>query len=167
MRHAKNFQPEWGYLTPAPSFMRTARIVLVAMTVGATAGAGVLLSLVDRPVEAIGETSVAARTARPFDAEPAPVSAGQAAQVKTQTLSSTAEVPANIAAMAEVPATADAPTTKIAETTTLASTPSVGKKATKWRRPPSRYPRWGEGSLAFLHPFNTRGYHDKVHFGWY
>ena len=56
MRSAGNFSPEWGYLAPAPSFMRTARIVLVATAIGATAGAGVVLSLVDRPA-AEGETT--------------------------------------------------------------------------------------------------------------
>jgi len=45
MRFAGNFHPEWGYLAPAPSFMRTARIVAVATAIGATAGAGVVLSL--------------------------------------------------------------------------------------------------------------------------
>lgn len=40
-----NFHPEWGTLVPAPSFMRTARIVAVATAIGATAGAGVVLSL--------------------------------------------------------------------------------------------------------------------------
>ena len=49
MRSAGNFSPEWGYLAPAPSFMRTARIVVVATAIGAIAGAGVVLSLVDRP----------------------------------------------------------------------------------------------------------------------
>src|SRR5580658_4271659 len=59
MRHARNFNPEWGYLAPAPSFVRTARAVLVAVAVGASAGAAVVFSLVDRPV---AEESVAART---------------------------------------------------------------------------------------------------------
>src|SRR5579863_660570 len=40
-----NFHPEWGALAPVPSFMRTARIVAVATAIGATAGAGVVLSL--------------------------------------------------------------------------------------------------------------------------
>ena len=56
MRSAGNFSPEWGYLAPAPSFMRTARIVMVATAIGATAGAGVVLSLVDHP-SAEGETT--------------------------------------------------------------------------------------------------------------
>src|SRR5215813_11710051 len=51
MRSAGNFNPEWGYLAPAPSFARTARAVLVATAIGATAAAGVVLSLIDRPSE--------------------------------------------------------------------------------------------------------------------
>jgi ribonuclease E len=60
MRSAGNFSPEWGYLAPAPSFMRTVRVVLVATAVGATAGAAVVLSLVDRPAPAGEATAVAA-----------------------------------------------------------------------------------------------------------
>ena len=59
MRSAGNFSSEWGYLAPAPSFARTARIVLVATAIGATAGAGVVLALVDRSPEP-ERTSVAA-----------------------------------------------------------------------------------------------------------
>jgi hypothetical protein len=51
MRSGGNFSPEWGYLAPAPSFARTARVVLVATAIGATAGAGVVFSLIDRPSE--------------------------------------------------------------------------------------------------------------------
>jgi hypothetical protein len=50
MRFGGNFHPDWGYLAPAPNFMRTARIVAVATAIGATAGAAVVLSLVDRPI---------------------------------------------------------------------------------------------------------------------
>lgn len=60
MRSAGNFSSEWGYLAPAPSFARTARIVLVATAIGATAGAGVVLTLVDRSPQP-ERTSVAAR----------------------------------------------------------------------------------------------------------
>jgi hypothetical protein len=60
MGSARNFSSEWGYLAPAPSFARTARVVLVATAIGATAGAGVVLSLVDRSSEP-ERTSVAAR----------------------------------------------------------------------------------------------------------
>jgi ribonuclease E len=48
MRFAGNFHPEWGYLAPAPNFMRTARVVAVATAIGATAGAAVVLSLAER-----------------------------------------------------------------------------------------------------------------------
>ncbi len=126
MRFAGNFHPEWGYLAPAPSFLRTARVALVAAAVGATAGAGVVLSLTDRPVE----TSVAARTlVRPVEAaaadvdrasqaalvqaaappavqaqaaKPIPASAG--APIASESTSvTTAAAPANIAALAEAP----------------------------------------------------------------
>jgi hypothetical protein len=49
MRSSGNFSPEWGYLAPAPSFMRTARMVVVATAIGATAGAVVVLTLIERP----------------------------------------------------------------------------------------------------------------------
>lgn len=60
MRWAGNFNPEWGYLAPAPSFMRTVRVVVVASAVGATAGAGVVVALVEHPATAVGDTSIAA-----------------------------------------------------------------------------------------------------------
>ena len=96
MRSAGNFSPEWGYLAPAPSSARTARIVLVATAIGATAGAGVVLTLVDRSPEP-QRTSVAARaivtsvheaaapvasqmSARPMTPETAPVAVSKAPQ---------------------------------------------------------------------------------------
>ena len=59
MRHNGNFNPEWGYLAPAPNFLRTTRLFVVAAAIGATASAAVVFSLMDRPA---AETSVAART---------------------------------------------------------------------------------------------------------
>ena len=59
MSQSANFNPEWGYLAPAPGFLRTVRVVLVATAVGVVAGAGVVFSLVGHPAE---EISVAART---------------------------------------------------------------------------------------------------------
>jgi hypothetical protein len=83
MRRAGNFNPEWGYLAPAPSFMRTARIVIVSAAVGATAGTAVVFSLVDRPA---AEESVAARTlAQPVAAASTPISLPAAAQVQAPT----------------------------------------------------------------------------------
>jgi hypothetical protein len=60
MRSAGNFHPEWGYLAPAPSFMRTARIVLVATAIGATAGAAVMISLVQHPANDPANAPIAA-----------------------------------------------------------------------------------------------------------
>jgi hypothetical protein len=75
MRNAGNFHPEWGYLAPAPSFLRTARTVIVATAIGATAGAGVVFSLVDRPAadDSLPAASVAARTLARPDAAPTAV----------------------------------------------------------------------------------------------
>lgn len=44
MRNTSNFHPEWGYLAPAPSFMRTVRLVLLATAIGGTLGAGAVFS---------------------------------------------------------------------------------------------------------------------------
>jgi hypothetical protein len=79
MRSAGNFSPEWGYLAPAPSFMRTARMVVVATAVGATAGAAVVLSLVDRS---------APENSRPLVAAHAIVTSVQAATPPTVPLAS-------------------------------------------------------------------------------
>jgi hypothetical protein len=59
MRSAGNFHPEWGYLAPAPSFMRTLRIALVATAIGASAGAAVVVSLVARPGSGSADGSIA------------------------------------------------------------------------------------------------------------
>ena len=74
MRSAGNFHPEWGYLAPAPSFMRTVRIALVATAIGATAGAVVVVSLVERPGSNDDNSSIAAHalvTSAPVIAAPA------------------------------------------------------------------------------------------------
>jgi hypothetical protein len=60
MRSAGNFHPEWGYLAPAPSFMRSVRIALVAAAIGGIAGAAVIVSLVDHPGANNINTSIAA-----------------------------------------------------------------------------------------------------------
>lgn len=91
MRSAGNFHPEWGYLAPAPSFMRTVRVALVATAIGAVAGAVVVVSLVERPgsnddtaiaahalltrAPAITTPTVASRAGVPAVARAAPVAA--------------------------------------------------------------------------------------------
>jgi hypothetical protein len=59
MRYDRNFNPEWGCLGPAPSAMRTARLIAVAVIIGATVGGATVFSLLDRP---LAERSVAAGT---------------------------------------------------------------------------------------------------------
>jgi hypothetical protein len=82
MRHAGNFNPEWGYIAPAPNFLRTARVFIVAAAIGATASAAVVFSLMDRPA---AETSVAARTLVQPVEPPLPTrSAPLVAQLQTQ-----------------------------------------------------------------------------------
>jgi hypothetical protein len=85
MRFAGNFHPEWGYLAPAPNFMRTARVVVVATAIGATAGAAVVLSLAERsapgPVADAGKTLVVVHSL----VQPAEAAAPAAAPVAAAT----------------------------------------------------------------------------------
>jgi hypothetical protein len=82
MRSPRNFHPEWGYLAPSPSFVRMARIVLIAVAVGGIGGASIVLSMLERPA---GETSVAARTLpRPGEIVSVPDSILPAAPEKAQ-----------------------------------------------------------------------------------
>jgi len=82
MRSTGNFSPEWGYLAPAPSILRTVQVVLVAIAVGATAGAAVVLSLVDHST-ADGETLSVAAHAIVTSAQAAPVQAVAPVQAAT------------------------------------------------------------------------------------
>jgi|SRR5580704_12260235 hypothetical protein len=97
MRSASNFSPEWGYLAPAPSFMRTARIVLVATAVGATAGAAVVLSLMDHPSTDGSNTSSIAAHAIVTSVQAATVAAEPAASAPV-----TIAAPANPAPQAKL-----------------------------------------------------------------
>jgi hypothetical protein len=94
MRSAGNFSPEWGYLAPAPNFMRTARIVVVATAIGAIAGAGVVLSLVDRPAADNDQASVSAH---------AIVSSVETAPATAAASNATAAAPVNITTAAPAP----------------------------------------------------------------
>ena len=82
MRQAGYFNAEWSYLAPAPNFLRTARVFVVAAAIGATASAAVVFSLMDRPS---AETSVAARTlVQPIEPAPPARSAAVVAQLQKQ-----------------------------------------------------------------------------------
>ncbi len=176
MRSVGNFNPEWGYLAPAPSFIRTVRIAVVAAAVGATAGAAVVFSLADHP--AVKE-SVAARTlARPADfaltAAPSQAKAVAAGQGHSAMLSpanavavsrsasesgasSTIQRPASIAALAEAPAATDA-----APPQAVAPTPAAPllqkKRAKRHHSAPRREEAYGDvkGPLALLRSFSAR-----------
>ncbi len=128
MRSAGNFNSEWGYLAPAPSFMRTARVVLVATAIGATAGAAVVLSLIDRPAAERDKTAsitahaiVTSVQAAPATAIPASSSASAAlvAPVKVTTA-----VPPVAAPMAQLPAV-QVPAPVASEVTPIAAPPAA------------------------------------------
>lgn len=96
MRSAGNFHPEWGYLAPAPSFMRTARVVVVATAIGATAGAGVVLTLIKQPESNIGKTPVEAHalvTSTQAATPPATAPATAAVNVPPNTSPVQAQIP--------------------------------------------------------------------------
>ena len=148
MRHAMNFHPEWGCLAPAPSFLRTMRTVLVATAVGATAGGGVVLSVVGHSA---GQTSVAERTlVRPIPVVSTSVSPPQTAQLNPRPLnrrestevsldegqvdgSATNELGANSPArLAVAAASAEArPSPKLALKTAVAPSPAAQKHSTQ------------------------------------
>jgi hypothetical protein len=109
MRYNPSFHPEWGYLAPAPSFIRTVRMVFIATAVGAAVGAGVGFSWKGRGAE----SSVAARTlVQPMKAAPTP--ANTPAQVPNEPRASpTTGAKEGIAALSEVPAATDEPATAV------------------------------------------------------
>jgi len=74
LRSQWDLHPEWGYLAPSRSFIRTARAVVLATVVGGIAG-GSLIALISHSGT---ETSVAARTL--VNAPATPSSAGSTSQ---------------------------------------------------------------------------------------
>jgi len=96
MRSTGNFSPEWGYLAPAPSMLRTVRVVLVATAIGATAGAGVVLSLVGHSAGDGGDKIAGAARA-------IVVTSVQAAPVQAPTMSEAKMAPAAAAPVAQTP----------------------------------------------------------------
>jgi hypothetical protein len=173
MHFAGNFHPEWGYLVPAPGFVHTARIVMVAALVGATAGAGLVVSLGGRPGE-IGDLSVAARTlARPVDSASSPVGAPQRAQANKQaairnqptkpstpdgdggfaatselSASSTGQPPVVSTALGEEPPATDASPAQIPTPKTAADSAPIRKKITKKHQFASRYTPGGDNARS-------------------
>lgn len=131
MRSAGNFHPEWGYLAPAPSFMRTARIALVATAIGGIAGAAVVVSLVEGPGSR-DNTAIAAHallTRAPVIASPALASAADGpAAVKSAPASAQPQAQLSLATAApSAPAAAAIATPKA--TTPTATTPKATPSA--------------------------------------
>jgi len=126
MRSAGNFNSEWGYLAPAPSFMRTARVVLVATAIGATAGAAVVLSLIDRPAAERDKTASITAHAIVTSVQAAPATAIPASSSASAALVAPVKVTTAVqpAAQAQVPAV-QAPAPVASEVTPIAAPPVV------------------------------------------
>jgi hypothetical protein len=118
MRSAGNFHPEWGYLAPAPSFMRMVRTALVATAIGAVAGAVVVVSLIERPgsndnaiaahalltrAPVIASPVVVIRAAAPVAVKSAPPAAQPQAQLSMATTTSAPVAPVPTAAATQSP----------------------------------------------------------------
>jgi hypothetical protein len=129
MRSAGNFSPEWGYLAPAPSFARAARVVLVATAIGATAGAGVVLSLIDRPSEP-EKTPVAARAiVTSVRAEAVPSAAPASTAPTTTAAPATLTAPAKPASPSRASVAAPPPSDKPAAVNAAVPTPAASTAA--------------------------------------
>jgi hypothetical protein len=98
--------------------MRTARVVLVATAVGATAGAGVVLSLADRPAADGVKTSIAAH---------AIVTSAQAATTSALSLPPAAPVPMAAAAPGNVTVVAPSSAPQIQADQSMPPQPSVAQ----------------------------------------
>ena len=145
MRFAGNFHPEWGYLAPAPNFMRTARIVVVATAIGATAGAAVVLSLAERSapgaVADAGKTLVVVHSlVQPAEAAApatAPVAAAIPAPVIAPVATAAPAGPVAPAAPAKVQASIQPDVPANAPVTRQPSAPSVTASAQPIAPPPA------------------------------
>jgi hypothetical protein len=82
----REFHPEWGYMAPGRSFIRTLRAILIATAVGAVAGGGIVLLIVSGAPE--DSRSVAARTLVPPEVEviakPSEVTSGRLLSTEQQ-----------------------------------------------------------------------------------
>jgi hypothetical protein len=149
MHRAGNLNLEWGFLAPAPSFLRTARLVVVATAIGATTSAAVVFALLRQPA---AEESIAARTlvqsvgqAPPTGRAPvvAQTQIQHAADAGTSAASESANAPAHsrvpaAVALAGAPSMmADAPPTRGASEISA----SPAQEAAPPPKPPSKKPR--------------------------
>jgi hypothetical protein len=145
MRFAGNFHPEWGYLAPAPNFMRTARVVVVATAIGATAGAAVVLSLAERSAPAAvadaGKTLVVVHSlVQPAEAAApatAPVAAATPAPVVAPIVTAAPTAPVAPAAPAKVQANIQPSAPASPPVTRQPSAPPVAANAQPIAPPPA------------------------------
>jgi hypothetical protein len=137
MRFAGNFHPEWGYLAPAPNFMRTARVVVVATAIGATAGAAVVLSLAER--SAPGAMADAGKTLVVVHSlvQPAEAAAPTTAPVIAPVAAAVPAAPVAVAAPAKVQASIQPNTTATAPVMRQPSAPPVTASAQPIAPPPA------------------------------
>jgi hypothetical protein len=139
VHRAGNFNLEWGFLAPAPSFLRTVRLVVVATTIGATTSAAAVFALMRQPA---AEESIAARTlVRSVSKAPPTDRAPVAAQIQTERAvgpgtsagSETAAI-----ALAEAPGmVAEAPAAREASEISV----SPAREGAPSLKPPSKKPR--------------------------
>jgi hypothetical protein len=145
MRFAGNFHPEWGYLAPAPNIMRTARVVVVATAIGATAGAAVVLSLAERSAPGAmadaGKTLVVVHSlVQPAEAAApatAPVAAAAPAPVVAPVATAAPASPVAPAAPAKVQASIQPSTPATAPVMRQPSAPPVTASAQPIAPPPA------------------------------
>lgn len=159
MRFAGNFHPEWGYLAPAPNFMRTARVVIVATAIGATAGAAVVLSLAERSapgaVTDAGKTLVVVHSlVQPAEAAvpaaAAPVAAATPTPVIAPIVTAAPVAPAKVQASVQPsapPVTASAPPPVPSDSRTV-STPAAPAGVATLSESPPVIPAIGEGVVS-------------------
>jgi hypothetical protein len=145
MRFAGNFHPEWGYLAPAPNFMRTARVVVVATAIGATAGAAVVLSLAERSAPGAmadaGKTLVVVHSlVQPAEAAApatAPIAAATPTPVIVPVAAAVPAAPVAPAAPAKVQASIQSSAPAAAPVTRQPGAPSVAANAQPIAPPPA------------------------------
>jgi hypothetical protein len=135
MRNTANFHPEWGYLAPAPSFIRKARVVLIATAVGATFGAGAVLSRVSHQTTelSVGERTLvrpAETSAQATQGNPSPLTEKRSLAVNSRSADGAANEP-SASSMTRAPAAIAALTETAAATLptgTLATPPAAARK---------------------------------------
>jgi hypothetical protein len=151
VHRASNFNLEWGFLAPAPSFLRALRLVVVATAIGATTSAAAVFALMRQPA---AEESIATRTMVRSVGQAPPTGRGPAAaqtQIQTEQAVRPGKSPARESADAPVHPRAAATGTPTEAPSIIAEAPagreaseisaSPAKEAAPSLKPPSKKPR--------------------------